>query len=471
MFISSYFNRDFSALGTFDAVMDTDSHYFINITRLKDASTFEFKESYNKVNSYFKNIAILLDNAENKSESDRFYREALKRFDFPEVNGINLGFSTTKYGAAFGTVLSKKIIGDAYDIIKKGIKDPEIFHLVGLFEDNVGPDRLSDMFATIIKDDIYAYTKRINEEIGITPDNFPNETFKNGVVHNSYKNCDLLLLPKEILHELPIARCWDDIDRVMSENKAIRDEINQMVGSGWREYSSCQKKAFLKHYIFEDPDKCQRLLESYRMSHEDECDWEADLGYVAAYIFKDIKKMGFDFLQHSNNLKEVTSQDAIKYISNIFKDWVENNKGWSVILDASDSKREKIVQRLLHLSAKEYIKLNNLDLTFESDLGRGPVDLKISRGLDKSICEIKLSSNSQFLHGYKKQVEEYGKAENTDSMFYMFVDVGHPKRLKSIQEAYQKDLDSGTRCPTLITIDSTPKNSASVKSTDITKEK
>ena len=85
------------------------------------------------------------------------------------------------------------------------------------------------MFATIIKTDIYAYTKRINLELGITQENFPNEIFKDGVVFNPYKRCDLLLIPKEILHELPLAHNWDDIDRVVSENETIRREINLMV--------------------------------------------------------------------------------------------------------------------------------------------------------------------------------------------------------------------------------------------------
>lgn len=32
-----------------------------------------------------------------------------------------------------------------------------------------------------------------------------------------YKSCEILFLPTDILHELPIAQCWDDIDRVVME--------------------------------------------------------------------------------------------------------------------------------------------------------------------------------------------------------------------------------------------------------------
>ena len=204
-FISDYFDKDFDSKGVFDAVMDSDSRYFINVTRLKDAKTPEFSESYNKINSYFRNIALLLNQAKEKSKTDRFYREALKRFNFSEVNGINLGFSETRYGAAFGPELRNSTGSDAFDIVKAGTVQPEFFHLVGLFEENVGPDRLSDMIATIIKEDIFAYTRRINAELNITSDNYPDDRFFDGIVINPYKNCELLLLPKEILNELPIA--------------------------------------------------------------------------------------------------------------------------------------------------------------------------------------------------------------------------------------------------------------------------
>lgn len=159
--------------------------------------------------------------------------------------------------------------------------------------------------------------------------------------------------------------------------------------------------------IFMDPEKCARVLQSYQDSHVGECDWESDLDYVAQRIFRGLKDIGFAFLQHGAESPQICSREAVRHVVEIFKDWVENNRGWSEIQEISTGKREKIVQRLMHLGAKEYIAVNNLDISFESDSGRGPVDMKISVGTDKSICEIKLSSNPQYLHGYQAQVQEY----------------------------------------------------------------
>lgn len=69
-----------------------------------------------------------------------------------------------------------------------------------------------------------------------------------------------------ILHELPIAKCWDDIDRVVSENENIRREINEAVGEEWSRWYSRDKKAYLKEHIFKDPEKCSRVIEGCRKS-------------------------------------------------------------------------------------------------------------------------------------------------------------------------------------------------------------
>ena len=59
------------------------------------------------------------------------------------------------------------MISTAFDILKAGVMDPEFFELLPLFQENVGADRLSDMIATLILDDIKEFTRRVNRELGI----------------------------------------------------------------------------------------------------------------------------------------------------------------------------------------------------------------------------------------------------------------------------------------------------------------
>lgn len=50
------------------------------------------------------------------------------------------------------------------------------------------------------------------------------------IAMNPYKGCEILLLPKDILQELPIAKWWDDMDRVVLENGNICRKINEADG-------------------------------------------------------------------------------------------------------------------------------------------------------------------------------------------------------------------------------------------------
>ncbi|MEL7566235.1 MAG: hypothetical protein AAGU27_15305 [Dehalobacterium sp.] len=459
VFVSDYLEleNELEELGVFDSILDEDSNFFINVIRLKSAQVPEFKKSYQKINDFFCQIAMLLEASDKKG--DKLYKTALRQFDFSEVNGINLGYSESRYGSGFGKQLRKQVIDDAFEIVKKGSKQPEIFQLVGLFEENIGPDRLSDMIATIIYSDIVAYTKRINQELGITPEAYQHLNFEDGLILNPYKDCDILLLPIEVLHELPIAKCWDDIDRVITENESIRREINQAVGKEWYKWASGVKKRYIKEHIFKDPEKCARVVEGYRKSKVPEFKLSKDLDYLVAALFRKIKKSGINFSIEEPNSK--TSFQAANDVLCIFKDWVENNRGWSIIQEANSVNREKAVQRLIHVSAKEYIKTNNMDLSFEPNAGRGPVDFKVSRGVDITVVEVKLSSNSDYLHGYEVQLEEYAQAEGTNQRIYVLVDVGNPVRLKTIKEKHQARLEQGENPPKLVIIDSTKKAAAS----------
>ena len=61
MLVSEYLEigDELKRLGVFDAVIDKDSHFFINIVRLKHSSVPEFQTAYNLVNQRFTDIATL----------------------------------------------------------------------------------------------------------------------------------------------------------------------------------------------------------------------------------------------------------------------------------------------------------------------------------------------------------------------------------------------------------------------------
>lgn len=438
-------------LGVFNVFLDEDSHFFINIKRLQATTIPEFASGYAKVNKYFHDIGILLKTS--KNDKDRLYRQAFKLFDFPEVNGINLGFSSGTHGAGFGPQLREKIIKDALEIIQAGSEQPEIFHLIGLFEENVGPDRLSDMVARIIYEEIIAYTKRIYKILGINQKNYPKYKFDDGIVINPYKGIKLLLLPVELLHKLPIARGWDDIERVCRENDAIRTEINSLIGDNWRKLNSKAKKKYLREWIFKNPERTCRIIDSYKATTVEQCDVLLDLDYLIGYLKN-------TFVVNSDERGD--SFEAMIEILNSYKAWVEYHRGAVIIQETSSRSREKTVQRTLHAVALMFCKKFNWDISPETDSGRGPEDFKISRGSDKTVIEIKLTSNPDCVHGLEVQIEEYAKAEDTDKKIFVLVNTGqNESRVSSVLKKREEMLASGLNPARVIVIDTKVKNAAS----------
>lgn len=461
--VSDYLGIDFEIFdenGIFDAVINRDSAFFINLLRLKDAKVTEFAESYQHINDFFSTIATLLDNADDNTMKDKCFKTVYKKFEFSEVNGINLGFSKSKTGSGWGKTLRTQVAKDAYVMVKKGCKAPELFHLLQLFEENIGPDRLSDMIATIILPDIINYTKRIEKELKINLEQYPNEIFVDDLWINPKKNCPFLFVPTEILHELPVAKDWEEIEDVVFKNNAIRQEINYEIGEEWTKWATRERKEYLKNHIFSDKDACSRVLDGYKKSKLDEYNLSEDDKYFILKLWQRVKGE-FEVESHYQNGKELKSMSAACEIVEIFKDWVENNRGWSEILATDTSSREKSVQRLIHLSGKHYVKVNNFDLSCEANEGPGPVDFKISKGTDKTVVELKLSTNADYLHGYEEQVEKYAKAENTNNMVYILVDVGNPIRVGKLLELHRINVEEGKNVPEVIIIDSKEQKSAS----------
>jgi len=457
VFVSDEFELgvDLEKLGVFDSLMDEDSNFFINIKRLRDTRVPEFRDSYENINSYFRELGLLLKAS--KNIEDKLYRTAVKKFDFSEVSGINLGFSKGIRGAGFGPKLSKQIVKDASDIIKSGSEQPEIFHLTSLFEENVGPDRLSDMIATIIYDDIKRYTKRVYKQVGINEKNCPKYFFKSGLLINPYKGCELLLLPIDVLHELPIARSWEDIDRVVIENETIRREMSEVVGKEWSRLASSQKKRYIKDFIFMKPHLVSKVIADYKATDVKAYNIYQNIDYRIERLINSITKAKGEL-----DLSKKSSYDAVLEIIEEYKVWVEDKKGFEVLRDVGSRNEEKVVQKTLHGSASYYCKINDLDISPESNSGRGPVDFKISRGGDKTVIEIKLTSNKDCLHGFEVQIEEYAKSEETENKIFIIVDNGRSSsRIKQVEESFEKRLKKGGNPATIIIIDARAKDSAS----------
>ena len=453
-------HKEFVDNGVFDPSIDGDSSFFINIQRLKQTTVPQFRNSYKKIRQYFISIANLLDAAKSDSLSDKFFRKAFKLFKPDEVNGINLGFSNSIFGSGMGPYFRKMVLIDAFSMIKEGNKNPEIFELVGLFEEGIGPDRISDMIASIIKDDIEEYTKSVMEKLNISNERFKQYRFdQKGILLNPKKRyCQLLFVPTDILFDLPVARCWEDISTVAFQNQVIREEMNEEVREAWKNWNTKKKAEFIQD-LLKNPETAEKMINTYRKETLDSINVYDNTEYFLAVFLPQIQK-----LVDCTDIETVDSkQGAIEAIK-LFKVWVENNRGWNVIQQAGSQSREKTVQCLLHGVTKYLFESKNLDFSAEPNEGKGPVDFKISRGNDKTVIELKLSSNDKYLRGYREQIRQYAKAEGTNNMIYVYVDLGdYPKRTERLIRTNEAEKMEKNVLPELIVIKSMAQKSASLE--------
>ena len=204
-----------------------------------------------------------------------------------------------------------------------------------------------------------------------------------------------------------------------------------------------------------------RIIKSYRKSSIDKISLNSNDQYSINKCMAYIQSSNFTDLVVNN--QSVDSFSAGKAIISIFKNWVENEKGWQTIQEFEQSKREKRIQSIIKLCSDYYAKKNDIRVSPETNSGNGPEDFLISRGNDSTVVEIKLSSNPQYLHGYQVQIDEYAKSEGTDNKIFVYIDLGNSDKTKKIRDIYQNDCLNGTQHAFVIFIDATKRQSASIK--------
>ena len=457
--------KTFAKTGAFDAILDIDSKLFIDPHLLEDCKVPELASSYSKVKKHFEEILHLL--SASKVENDTFWREALRRFSFPELRGLCIGYSSKgTLGSGMGKMLRIQILRTAKEIVDAGIKDPEFFELLGLFEEGIGSDRISDMVGRIIIDDLYKYTHRVFTDLKVKTSPIKNTPFSS--VINPFSRYPIILLPKEILRDLPIANCWEDIDLVCSHNQALRREVNGLIGDTWKKATQSAKKSTLKFVLTKKPEVMRDLIDSYKRKPAEQYDFESDpagqvLWVTASKTYVENYPLTISI---AKNPKPDEVLEVVRKICNKFKDLVENNALSGLLYDSSEKpKREEAAQKLFYGIADAYCEASDLDLSREANAGRGPVDFKISKGYTgKVVVEAKLTTNPQLLHGFEVQIEEYKKAEKTQLGIYLVIDVigGSETRIKKLQRLLNDSKVAGLKVPEVIYIDGIPKKSASV---------
>lgn len=431
IFFSEYYNIEIDTLkniGILNPTLNIDTRLFIDPILLAQSSFEEISVHGNqRFNDYFADLIKLLQAIQKRN--DVAWRESLRRFNFREVKETCLGYgAATIHGSALGPKLIIKIHDTAKQIVDMGIVDPDLFKLLPLLEDGMGPDRISDITSRVILPDLAALTQRICTDLKIPCHSVKihGDSYQLPLNPTEKKPTLVLLIPLDILRDLPVASDWSEVADAASKNQEIRDRVNLHIGNIW-EAKTRKDKAQLRSLAMENKEAFESLLDLIKTLNATPYDIESDSEGILTWQ-KLRQTVADEFPLKIERPKQPSDQDDIETVNKIidqFQELIEKKGLWKLLWNKDKPHHEHVSQMLFFAVADAYCKVNNLDITPEAETGNGPVDFKISRGYSKRILvEIKLSTNSHLVHGYERQLERYKESQHPINSVFLIIDVG-----------------------------------------------
>ena len=193
-----------------DPILNGDTRLFIDPILLGASKNPIIKSlGLPEFNKYFGNIIRILKAS--KSEGDALWRGAEKLLTLDELPELCLGYggSTTR-GRRSAKKTRKRVLKTAKEIVDAGFDDPELFCLIGLLEEGVGPDTIGDMTAIAILPALIDITVQASKELGIKTKKARVAGLSAKLPFNKIAKKSTILVPTDILRDLPVAADWSE---------------------------------------------------------------------------------------------------------------------------------------------------------------------------------------------------------------------------------------------------------------------
>ena len=459
----------FASAGVFDPTLNIDSLFFPDPLLCEKSSHAEMREARESFEEHFENVRILLHGS-NGNEGPAL-KAVRKRLTFPEIKGTCLGYGKDGIaGSGAGQKMAEQLIASGLEIVRLGIDHPDLFLAMGLFEKDFGPDLVGDMFTNVCLKNIEAFNRRIQAQFSLPSRKLTVKCWSGDFEGIFTENpllpgIPVIFMPTDILRDLPLAVDWGEVQQAAQENERFRDSLNGSVAELWSKKTR-EGKSELRRWALSGAEAFGDLLDILHGMDGKPYDFLKDpKGEIAWRSVVDRILSKYPLKEKARPLK--SESDVLHIVDHIisrFKDFVEKRDLWrELYTDERKPRLEKAAQRLFYLLAHSYCEANDLDLTPEADTGAGPVDFKVSFGMSKKVLvEIKLSTNSQVVKGYRKQIVAYQEGEDTILARYVVINVGNiGNKFRAIEglRANLSAIDNSTLGAVLI--DGLPKLSAS----------
>ena len=394
----------------FDPHLSVDTKLFIDpLLMLHDGG--RWAQAHNELIDYFGRCYELV--AKSSNEKDTNARAALRMLHFPEPEEFHLGYTThgTK-GSGSGRGYAKKIRDGITVAIAAGLDKPEHIEEIGILCEGIGADRISDIVANVLKPRFVEYTQEVAHRHSIQMQLFNIDHYEMDFDYyravNKRVNLPatpngepIILVPERILSTLPIlnANDWFDSDL----NQDLRDSLNRKVGQS-------VPKSEIVELARRHPERIRQWANAQTSRPDLQgYDFSSDPRGIVKW---DQKAREFAEISPIKVREINSSEDLIELLTEVihqFKRYIEQRRGWKMLWnDDGREKNEEAVQLAFLGMAAEYLRLFDVELDREVELGRGPVDFKLSRGTRvRVLIEVKKLENGKLWHGLERQFLSY----------------------------------------------------------------
>ena len=190
--------------GLIDPFVNVDTELFIDPILLEKSSDRRISEgALSAFKQHFSDFIRLLTIS--GREGDAAWKAARNLLDLsePPYNGLGYG-GTGNSGSSRPEEVRLAIMRTSKEIIELGSKDPEMISLMGFFEENVGPDTISDFTTRTIVDQLAEITEGFcNKQKIPTQETQLSSKFELPVFVNSKGlSSPIVLIPKDIVRDL-----------------------------------------------------------------------------------------------------------------------------------------------------------------------------------------------------------------------------------------------------------------------------
>jgi len=448
----------------FDPILSIDTQLFIDPFLLYAQEEGHFLGSHEEVIRFFNHAFRLIARAQGNSSSVT-YKKAVQDLILPEVEELCLGYTAAgTRGSGSGIKLAKVIAAALWEAIQAGLEEITHFEEINILRAGIGADRISDITACLLRRRLANYTYEICQKYNIPVkavryirgyydvDQERWAPIEAQLPYNPYNDKSILLAPRRYLRDLPTINADDFWDYCYNyENETLRREfsydVTRRVSKGEIVQLARRHPEFRSDYLAFAED---RQPSPYNIERDEK---GYLLWYDASVLYCQKHPLYFQVQKNDDFL------DVVDRMVKEYRHFIEENAGWHLLWnDNGTSKGEKAAQLLFLGIVKHYCQANNIDISKEPNIGRGPVDFKASSGYRlRALMELKLARNTKFWNGLRKQLPTYMNAEDINCGYFIvivFTDTDS-ERLKEIDEVVAKVGESTEYTIKTIIVDAT----------------